>query len=366
MTKYHKPTNKHVQAESYKVLLGRQNGKDIASLISTQDENQHGAMRRSIANAFTPTATLDYERWIDATIEELLEVVGRKTKTKTTTTTTGKFELSSMIVWYTMDAAGRFSFGAPLGCLAAEADVGGSVQVIRDRFIHWARWASMPRLERLVHRNPLLEPKSRSPSTIVAMASEKLKARMNSGSNKASVSSTKDDSDAHSYDPSPDLLQRFLEARKDFPRTLDEPGIIGLLMSTISGASDTTASTVTAALFYLLKSPEAMRKLESELMRADLPEIPAYNDVSKLSYLNAVIKESMRLFSPAPMPLERLVPAGGITIAGMYFPEGASVGCSEYYLRGSKSFSSSFRSIHQPQCSLTDRLQDVTTNTNVE
>jgi cytochrome P450 len=331
------------------VLLGRQNGRDIASFGSARDEKQHGAMRRSIANAFTPTATLDYERWIDETIEELLEVVGRKTKTKTTTITTGKFDLSSMIVWYTMDSAGRFSFGAPFGCLAAEADVSGSVQVIRDRFAHWARWASLPRLERFVHRNPLLEAKHRSPSAIVAMASEKLEARMRSGST-APATSTKGqnyndedaDAQAHPYTPSPDVLQRFLEARKDFPQTLDRSGIIGSLVSIISGSSDTTASTITATLFYLLKSPDAMRELETELMRADLPEIPAYNDVGKLPYLNAVIKESMRLFNPISMPLERLVPAGGITIAGTYFPEGTSVGCSEYYLCSSKFPSSSY------------------------
>jgi hypothetical protein len=32
-------------------------------------------------------------------------------------------------------------------------------------------------------------------------------------------------------------------------------GIVGMLMSTISGAGDTTASTVDATFYYLLKKP---------------------------------------------------------------------------------------------------------------
>lgn len=57
------------------------------------------------------------------------------------------------------------------------------------------------------------------------------------------------------------------------------------------------------------------------------PEIPQFSQASKLPYLNAVIKEGMRLFPVSNWPLERLVPAGGVTIAGMFFPEKTSVGC---------------------------------------
>jgi cytochrome P450 len=127
--------------------------------------------------------------------------------------------------------------------------------------------------------------------------------------------------------PSQDLLQRFIEASKNYPQVLDGPGIIGMLMSTISGAADTTASNVTATLFHLLKNPDTLKKLEAELTDAELPEIPAYAEVNKLPYLHAVTKESLRVFNASSWPLERLVPAGGVTIAGMYFPEGTSVGC---------------------------------------
>ncbi|KAI0456033.1 cytochrome P450 [Xylaria acuta] len=301
-----------ITADSYKVLLGYQNGKDIPSLVSTRNEKQHGALRRSVANAFTPTAALDYEKWIDVTIEELLESVARKSTRKST------FDLASMALWYTMDASARFSFGAPLGCLAAEGDVGGSIQLIRDRLSHWARWSSYPRIERLVHRNPIFKPTTRGPSSMVAAATLKLKAR--TGDRGVSK-------ECREINATPDLLERFLEASKDFPQALDGPGIVGMLMSTISGAGDTTASTIAAMLFYLLKNPEILKKLEDELEDAGIQGVPAFAEVSRLPYLNAVLKESMRVFTSGSFPMERLVPAGGAVIAGMYFPEGTSVGC---------------------------------------
>lgn len=168
-----------------------------------------------------------------------------------------------------------------------------------------------------MHRNPIFKLTKRTPSSMVAAATAKLKARTIEDVSKEGKGSPL----------APDLLERFLEASEDFPQALDEQGIVGMLMSTISGAGDTTASTVGAMLFFLLKNPEALRKLEDELAVAGVHEIPTFAEVGKLPYLNAVLKETMRVFTTISFPMERLVPAGGAVVAGMFFPEGMSVGC---------------------------------------
>ena len=124
-----------------------------------------------------------------------------------------------------------------------------------------------------------------------------------------------------------DLLQKFIEASGAHPETLDTAGIVGMLMSSISGAGDTTATSLTAVVYYLLRNPNVKARLLAELRDAKIPPYPAYTQVSKLPYLHAVIKEGMRLCSSATWPIERRVPAGGATLAGKYFPEGTSVGC---------------------------------------
>ncbi|KAI0178591.1 cytochrome P450 [Hypoxylon sp. FL1284] len=290
-----------ITADSYKVLAGVQNGKPVTSLLSTADETRHGALRRSVAHAFTPAAVLDYEKWIDVTIEELLVVISKKKV----------FDLSSAILWFTVDAAARFAFGESLGCLQVEGDVGDSIQSVRDRFHHWGWWSSLPQLEKLLYRNPVTIRQKRTPTRMAEMVMAKLKERTGESNNNTGYT---------------DLLQRFLEASKDHPQ-LDTPGITGMLMSSISGAGDTTASTVTAVMFHLMKNSLSLKKLEDELLQARLPAIPEFAQVSKLPYLNAVIKEGMRLFTVSTWPMERLVPAGGATIAGMFFAEGTTVGC---------------------------------------
>jgi cytochrome P450 len=288
------------QADSYKVLAGVSNGKEVHSLIST-DEATHASLRRSVAPAFTPAATLDYETHVDRTIPELFHALEQR----------GTFNFADMILFYSIDAASRFAFNESIGCLKEGFDVGGMAQAIRDRFDHWGKWSSMPGLERAIFRNTVTLKFPRAASVMSSFAASKLQQRVASTSNP----------------DAPDLLQRFLELSKLHPKSLDNMGILGISMSTISGAGDTTATTVGASFYYLLHNPSAMRKLRCELSDAKLPPIPTYAQVKDLLYLNAVIKESMRLFPIMNYPIERKVPAGGATVVGMHFPAGSTIGC---------------------------------------
>ncbi|KAK3660662.1 hypothetical protein LTR22_007909 [Elasticomyces elasticus] len=290
-------------ADSYNVLVGIANGKEVASLVSTRDETRHGALRRSVASAFTPTGVLDYEPWIDESIVELLDVLSERPL----------IDLSTTMLYYSMDAAGRFSFSESLGCLRADADEGGVASMIRNRFNHWGWWSSLPGLERLIYRNPIALRMKRAPSSMAASAVAKMKARAGKPSNSSRA---------------PDLLSRFMESSQTNPEVLDTAGIVGMLMSTISGAGDTTATSTTAILYYLLQHRDKLAKLRAELVAADINKsLPSNREVSKLPYLHATIREGMRLFPTITWPIERCVPKGGAIIAGMHFHEGTSVGC---------------------------------------
>jgi cytochrome P450 len=281
------------------VLVGISNGKELPSLVSTRDETKHGELRRSVSKAFTPAGALNYESYIDQTIPELIEALSRHETV----------DLAQIILYYSMDAATRVSFGETLGCLVTETDVDGAIQLIRDRFNHWGWWSSIPSLERVVYRNPISMRSKKAPSSMAAKAVSKLRERTSTPVEQG------------------DLLQKFIQASHDNPKTLDTTGIVSLLMSTISGAGDTTATSITAVVYNLLTHPEVSKKLDSELLGAKLSESPKFAEVSKLPYLHAVIRESMRIFPTPTWPMERRVPAGGVNIAGMFFPEGTSVGC---------------------------------------
>lgn len=84
---------------------------------------------------------------------------------------------------------------------------------------------------------------------------------------------------------------------------------------------------MTAVVYNVLKHPDVEKNLTHELREAQLSLPPSFAEVNKLPYLNAVIKESMRVFPTPTWPMERKVPSGGAEISGTFFPEGTSVGC---------------------------------------
>ncbi len=89
------------------------------------------------------------------------------------------------------------------------------------------------------------------------------------------------------------------------------------------GGTDTIGNTLMVGAFHLLKHPEKMQKLQSELSASwPLPaeKEPTVRDLERLPYLTAVIKESLRLSSGVTSGLPRIVPATGATISGVDVP----------------------------------------------
>ena len=104
-------------------------------------------------------------------------------------------------------------------------------------------------------------------------------------------------------------------------------------MSTIGAGADTTGGTLTYTLYLLAKNPQAKEKLYGELRDAvDQGVIGKsssgeprwkWNEVNtKMPYLDAVLKESMRLIPIAAWGLDRVVPAQ-VSISPCYFSEQA-------------------------------------------
>uniref|UniRef100_A0A803MCU0 Uncharacterized protein n=1 Tax=Chenopodium quinoa TaxID=63459 RepID=A0A803MCU0_CHEQI len=97
-----------------------------------------------------------------------------------------------------------------------------------------------------------------------------------------------------------DFLGHLLQLTKfDHPTSLTLPQVKAMLMDTLIGGTDTTASMVEWAMAEVLQHVEVMRKVQEELT-----EIVGLNStveevhLPKLKYLNAVVKETLRLHPP--------------------------------------------------------------------
>lgn len=94
--------------------------------------------------------------------------------------------------------------------------------------------------------------------------------------------------------------------------------------------TETSAYGLERAMSEVVRHPEVMSKAKKELEETiGLGKPIEESDIDRLPYLNAVIKESLRLHPPAPMLLPRKARVD-VEIAGYTIPKGAQVLINEW------------------------------------
>lgn len=107
-----------------------------------------------------------------------------------------------------------------------------------------------------------------------------------------------------------------------------------LCETNILPGADTTATAICAVLMHLSRSAQSLKRLRTELdsFRTKKNADPdTKSDLRSLPYLDAVVKEAMRLHPPIGMMNPRVVPEDGATINGHYFKGGVSVDRRDLY-----------------------------------
>ncbi|KIP01419.1 hypothetical protein PHLGIDRAFT_32544 [Phlebiopsis gigantea 11061_1 CR5-6] len=102
---------------------------------------------------------------------------------------------------------------------------------------------------------------------------------------------------------------------KETGQKLSDDNIKHNLLTFLIAGHETTSGMLTFVMYYLLKNPEAMRKLREEVDTRVGDRPITIDDVHKLPYLIAVMRESLRLGPPATIrttsPYEDTIIGGG-------------------------------------------------------
>ncbi|XP_027905557.1 cytochrome P450 83B1-like [Vigna unguiculata] len=105
-----------------------------------------------------------------------------------------------------------------------------------------------------------------------------------------------------------DLIDVLLQLKKQrsFSVDLENDHIKAVFMNMLVAATDTTAATTIWAMTALLKNPRVMKKVQEEIRNlAGEKDFLSEDDIQKLPYFKAVIKETLRLHLPAPLLVPR-------------------------------------------------------------
>ncbi|KAH9828202.1 benzoate 4-monooxygenase Cytochrome-P450 like protein [Teratosphaeria destructans] len=100
------------------------------------------------------------------------------------------------------------------------------------------------------------------------------------------------------------------------------------------GGADSVGNTTMTGLYHILKAPEIYQKLKAEVASvwSVFEQPPKVEDLEKLPYLTAVIKESLRVSPGVVSGLPRVIPPSGATIATLPIPGGTIVSMSANFV----------------------------------
>ncbi|KAK4188577.1 cytochrome P450 [Podospora australis] len=280
------------KTELYLASSSLVNGKIMYNVFSQLDPDIHAKWKKPIAKYYSMPGVAPMESHMDRTISLLCDQLESRFMGKEA-------------------AAGQ------------QIDLGEWILFSMDYFA-WV--GTIPWLDRVLDKNPLVHIGPPSYGPITARAIKFVMDRVQ-GLDKEFHDSA-----------SPDYLDHFLEAKENYPETVDDVMVISYLMINMIAGADTTASHIRAALYYSLKTPRVWKRLRQELDKAGLTdkgrERPlSFKEVRGIAYLEAIVRESIRFFPALALSLERYVPPGGCQLpTGEFVAGGTKMGFNPYVI----------------------------------
>ena len=133
-----------------------------------------------------------------------------------------------------------------------------------------------------------------------------------------------------------DLLSMLMSARDEDGSRMTDRQLRDEVMTFLLAGHETTALSLSWAWFLLSENPEAENKLHHELARVLDGKNPSFEDLPRLCYTEAVVKESVRLYPPA-WSLARTA-AEDFEIGGYLVPAGSNVVMSQWIMHRDSRF----------------------------
>ncbi|KIV87915.1 hypothetical protein PV11_03431 [Exophiala sideris] len=324
-----------VKSEFYPVQQTIARGRRLLTLFTSTDEAFHAKLRRAVSNAYAMSTLVQFEPLVDSTTLEFLNQLEKRFANKAGPD--GVCDFSKWLQYYAFDVIGELTFSKRLGFVDKGGDVENIIGDLQWLLNYAAVVGQLPILDSLLLKNPIRLAASsynllNANSPVANFARARIASRPDVAEGREKSSDTANGKPARR-----DFLSRFYEAHRKDPEFMTHERVLAVTVANMFAGSDTTAITLRALFYNLLRHPDDMKDLMEELWAQkdkgsfqNAEGLVDWNDVRELPFLSAVIKETLRCHPAAGLTLERIVPAGGVTLCGQFIPAGTIVGCNAW------------------------------------
>ncbi|KAK2051772.1 cytochrome P450 [Colletotrichum caudatum] len=276
-------------------------GRD--NVLSTRDDALHAELRSKMAAGYSGKEVENLEGKVDENILRLIDLVHSYVSEDK------PFDFGLKAQYFTLDVITDLAFGKPFGDLASDSDVHEYIHTAEKNMPNVVVTAVLPWLLALLS-SPLFRCLLPSDKDAIGLGK--------------TIGIAKEVA-AERFGPNKKIKKDMLGSFVAHGLTQEEASS-EILMQILAG-SDTTATAIRATLLYIITNPRVTRALRAEIesVKPSWPVIKE-KEARGMPYLQAVIKEGLRIFPPVVGQMSKEVPKGGDTFKGVYLPEGTRIG----------------------------------------
>ena len=291
-----------------RILILLAPNEEVDNLITTNDPKFHMRVRGLLSNSFTEESLRTQHPLIQHHADILVCKLHELATEPKSADMGALVNITDWVNFFTMDVIGDLAFGEPFGCLAR-----GEYHIwVRTLFIYLKGMslAAAPRyypsleflLKKLMPRS-ILDGQLRHQQ----YANERINKRLDTKTNR------------------PDFMTPFMRQNVNF-ENMSRAEILSTFNFIIVGGAETSATVLTGIFNHLSRNEAVLRRLCNEIRGAFEREDDITIETCKgQPYLEAVLKEGLRMCNPIPSGLPRVVPPGGDIYCGVYLPGGVSL-----------------------------------------
>lgn len=286
--------------------------------MSSRDPKKKAELSRNLAPAFSLSNVIKSEDAVTHTIEMLLDWMDKYADEQK------PMDLDKFFTYTAFDVTGEVIFSKQFGFLKQGIDIGSAISNSLALNAYAAIAGFLQPLN-LIVANPLVTWLAVLPMGHLFNTTMR------------AINERRGNEDARF-----DVVAHWFKTLAQHPERMKLRDIYAQATTTVGAGADTVSCGLQSFVYHMIRHPTAWQRARAEIDAARESDglcadrVVSFDHAQKLPYLQACIKEALRVFGPVPMGLPRVAPKGGLTIGDRHFPAGTTLSINPWVMHYSK------------------------------